>query len=67
MTTTSERSLARHRRIHRTLLLVYPRPFRQVIRSAPVQRMETEMTREAAFIILFVVSLAAGVVTPRPG
>jgi len=95
---TAERSLARSQRIYRSLLLVYPRAFRQVygadmvqvfgdrlreeratrgsrasvavwcrtvldlFKSAPLQRMERRMSREAAFSILFVLFLAFAVV-----
>jgi hypothetical protein len=93
-----ERSLARNQRIYRSLLLLYPRAFRQVygadmvqvfgdrlreeratsgrranidvwfrtlldlFKSAPLQRMERKMSREAAFGILFVLFLAFVVV-----
>ena len=90
----TDRSLARHQRIYRKLLLAYPRAFRQVygadmvqvfgdrlrdervhtgrrarvrvwlltlldlFKSAPVQRLEKKMSREASFGILFVLFLA---------
>src|SRR5438445_1750232 len=95
---TTERSLARNQRIYRSLLLLYPRAFRQVygahmvqvfgdrlreeravsggraniavwfrtlvdlFESAPLQRLERPMSREAAFGILFVLFLAFVVV-----
>lgn len=95
----SARSLARHQRIYRKLLLAYPRAFRQVygadmvqvfgdrlrdeqartgrraglriwagtlgdlFRSAPVQRMEETMSREAAFAMLFALILTVAVAT----
>lgn len=91
---TPDRSLARHQRTYRTLLLLYPRAFRQVygadmvqvfgdrlreerersgrratssvwfrtlldlFKTAPLQRLEKKMSREAAFGILFVLFLA---------
>jgi len=94
---TPERSLAAHRRIYRTLLLLYPRAFRQVygadmvqvfgdrlrderkisrrratvalwlrtlldlFKTAPVQRMEKKMSREAAIAILFTMVLVVAV------
>lgn len=94
---TTDRSLARHQRIYRKLLLAYPSAFRQVygadmvqvfgdrlrderartgrraglrvwagtlldlFRSAPVQRMEEKMSREAAFAILFALILTVAV------
>jgi len=94
-----DRTLARHQRAYRKLLLLYPRAFRQVygtdmvqvfgdrlresretahrgmtlgvwcqtlvdlFKSAPVQRMENSMSREAAFSILFVLFLAFAVAT----
>jgi hypothetical protein len=94
MRTTPDRSLARHQRVYRTLLIAYPRAFRHVygthmvqlfgdrlredrarsgrragarvwlltlldlFKSAPVQRMEKKMSREAAFAMLFVLFLA---------
>jgi hypothetical protein len=94
MQTTSDRSLARHQRIYRTLLLAYPRAFRQVygadmvqvfgdrlrdsrarsgrrasirvwlltlldlFATAPLERMERKMSREAAFGMVFVLLLA---------
>lgn len=85
------RSLARHRRVFRTLLLVYPRAFRQLygadmvqvfgdrlaetrrrrkrtsglwirtfidlVKTAPVQRLEVPMSREAAYVVMFVLAL----------
>ena len=90
-----DRSLARHRRVYRRLLLAYPRAFRQVygadmvqvfgdrlraerqrgrrglriwtltvfdlFGSAPVQRMEEKMSREAAFAILFALLIMVAV------
>jgi len=84
-------SLARHRRVFRTLLLVYPRAFRQLygadmvqvfgdrlaetrrrrkrtsglwirtlidlVKTAPVQRLEVPMSREAAYVVMFVLAL----------
>ncbi len=93
---TPGRSLARHQRIYRTLLLLYPRAFRQVygadmvqvfgdrlreerersghgttavwlrtlvdlFKSAPVQRLEKKMSKEAAFAILFALILIVAV------
>jgi hypothetical protein len=95
---TRERSVTGSQRIYRSLLLVYPRAFRQVygadmvqvfgdrlreersasggrgsvavwfrtlldlFKSAPLQRMEKPMSREAAFGIMFVLFLAFAVV-----
>jgi len=97
MQTTPGRSLAAHQRLYRTMLLVYPRAFRQVygadmvqvfgdrlrderarrgrragvsvwflmlldlFKTAPLQRMEKKMTREAAFAVVFAVGLVAAV------
>lgn len=97
MNAIPERSLAMHQRFYRTLLLAYPRAFRQVygadmvqvfgdrlraererrgrrtglrvwfltlldlFKTAPLQRMEKKMTREAAFAVVFAVGLAAAV------
>jgi hypothetical protein len=97
MQSTPGRSLAVHQRLYRTLLLAYPRAFRQVygadmvqvfgdrlraererrgrrasigvwfltlldlFKTAPLQRMEKKMTREAAFAVLLAVGLAAAV------
>lgn len=94
---TPERSLALNQRIYRSLLLLYPRAFRQVygremvqvfgdklrderersghraslavwlrtlldlFKSAPTQRMEKTMSREAAFAIAFALILAVAV------
>src|SRR4029079_14873344 len=96
---TAERSLARSQRIYRSLLLVYPRAFRQVygadmvqvfgdrlrgerqrngrraslrtwfltlldlFKTAPLQRMEKKMTRQAAFAFLFALALGTVVAT----
>jgi hypothetical protein len=93
----NDRSLARHQRIYRKLLLAYPRAFRQVygaemvqvfgdrlrevrertgrhadarvwagtlldlFKSAPVQRMERTMSREAAIAIVFAMTLIAAI------
>ena len=103
MQTKPERRLSRHQHVYCTLLLAYPRAFRQVygadmvrvfgehlrdertrlgsaatvrvwlhtihdlIRSAPVERMETEMSREAAFALLFVLVLATFIMTAALG
>lgn len=92
---TPSRSIATHQRLYRTMLLAYPRAFRQVygadmvqvfgdrlrdererrgrranlrvwvftlvdlFKTAPLQRMEKKMTREAAFAVLFAVALVA--------
>jgi hypothetical protein len=89
MQSTPGRSLAVHQRLYRTMLLAYPRAFRQVygadmvqvfgdrlreererhgrrasvgvwfltlldlFKTAPLQRMEKKMTREAAFAVMF--------------
>ena len=94
MQTTPDRSLARHQRVYRTLLLAYPRAFRQVygadmvqvfgdrlrdarahsgrranvrvwlftlldlFATAPLERMEKKMSREAAFGMVFALLLA---------
>ncbi|MEX0832852.1 MAG: hypothetical protein WD276_03090 [Actinomycetota bacterium] len=94
---STERSLARHQRIYRKLLLAYPRAFRQVygadmvqvfgdrwrdardkagrrggvrvwlstlldlFKSAPVQRMEKRMSREAAIAIMFALFLITAI------
>ena len=91
------RSLAVSQRLYRTMLLAYPRAFRQVygadmvqvfgdrlrgerersgrraslrvwfltlldlFKTAPLQRMEKKMTREAAFAVVFAVGLVAAV------
>ncbi len=103
MEATPERSLARHQRFYRTLLLAYPRAFRQVygadmvqvfgdrlraeredrgrraslrvwfltlldlLKTAPLQRMERKMTREAAFAVLFAALLAVVVAMAAMG
>src|SRR5438477_7714672 len=95
---TSEKSVTRSQRIYRSLLLLYPRAFRQVygadmmqvfgdrlreeraasggrgsasvwwrtlldlFRSAPLQRMEKPMSREAAFAILVALFVVFAVV-----
>lgn len=97
MKSTPGRSLATHQRLYRTMLLAYPRAFRQVygadmvqvfgdrlrderersgrraslhvwfltlfdlFKTAPLQRMEKKMTREAAFAVLLAVGLVAAV------
>lgn len=102
-TSTHDHSLARHQRLYRMLLLVYPRAFRQVygadmvqvfgdrlrdergrrdhrasirvwtltlldlFKTAPLQRMEKKMTREAAFAVLFAVALGSVVATALIG
>ncbi|MEX1046616.1 MAG: hypothetical protein WD757_04405 [Actinomycetota bacterium] len=94
---TTDRSLARHQRIYRKLLLAYPRAFRQVygadmvqvfgdrwrdareqtgrgggfrvwlstlldlFKSAPVQRMEKKMSREAGIAVLFALFMITAV------
>ena len=94
MQTTPDRSLARHQRVYRTLLLAYPRAFRQVygadmvqvfgdrlrdgrsrsgrrasirvwlhtlldlFATAPIERMEKKMSREATFGMVFALLLA---------
>lgn len=95
----SGRDLSRHQRVYRTVLLVYPRAFRQVygadmvqvfgdhlrecreregragtlrvwtrtmldvFRTAPIERMEVRMSREALFALVYGLILLVGVVT----
>ena len=97
MQSTPGRSLSVNQRLYRTMLLAYPRAFRQVygadmvqvfgdrlrgerersgrraslrvwfltlldlFKTAPLQRMEKKMTREAAFAVVFAVGLVAAV------
>lgn len=96
-------SLSGHQRLYRTLLLAYPRAFRQVygadmvqvfgdrlrderersgrrasvrvwfltlldlFKTAPLQRMEKTMTREAAFAVMFAILLAVAVAASAMG